>query len=601
MKFKLLSGIIMLAGVCRVYSTEIIIAPSGDDDAAVIQNTLDTIQSGDTVVLAGDFIIAGTVYLPSNFTWILNGSLKLDGNIDLDKVGWVEPGVDARRPTGITEKPGGATNIDMSGGSYFGYDIHNGSSTVRFLNFVSVTNSYFHDFTVNEGSDDGFTLGPGCNGNECRNLTGSGAHGNALTDKGDHNKWYDCIAEDCGSDGWTPKCRFSEFHRCIGRRNVGPGFGMFARLDGSGDPVDLGEIIVGNKFYDCESYENLRGGFSFNIAGTSGHGSIIRDNYIQAVCYGNRIQGVTFRNKQDDGIIENNEVDIVVYGNKGLNSNGDISNYAGGLGLEGSMSEINGSVVAYDNGGYDVNVKSGSNCSIIAYHPDDRNQPVLNTGSNGNTINVIGFNCSGQLDVWCQYKYCGAHTPPMPNAPANLSANVVSFSQIDLSWSDTTANEDGFVIEQKTDGIYGIIGTVDANVSSYSIMDLTELTEYSYRVTAFNISGFSDYSNEALATTLADSNTSVQYPALEWDLELRCFPNPFKEKTHFKYTVKKDCFVSLKVFDATGRELNTLVNEDKHQGINTTIFNARELKAGTYYCRFNAGDYSETIKIIKLK
>jgi len=595
---QLLSIIISLVCVSELYSSEIIITPTGADDALPIQNTLDTLQAGDTLILSGDFIIAGTIYLPSDFTWVLNGTLTLSENISLDRIGWVEPGVDARRYTGITEKPGGATNIEMSGGTYYGYDIHNGSSTVRFLNFVSVTHSFFHDFIVNEGSDDGFTLGPGCRYNECRNLTGSGAHGNALTDKGEYNKWYDCIAEDCDSDGWTPKCRYSEFHRCIGRRNAGPGFGMFARLDGSGNPVDLGEIIVGNKFYDCESYDNYRGGFSFNIAGTSGHGSIIRDNYIQAVCYNNRRQGVTFRNKQEDGIIENNEVDIVVYGNQGLNSNGDISSYAGGLGVEGKMYGITGSVIAYDNGGYDVNIKSAGNCTITAYHPSDQNQPVLNTGSNGNTINVVGFNCSDQLEAWCQYKYCGAHTPPMPNAPADLSAALVFNNQIDLTWTDTTTNEDGFIIERKSTDRFNIIERVDANVTSFSNTDLTGLTQYTYRVRAFNISGSSVYSNEASATTEADSNTSVKDPATGRDVLINNYPNPFHSTTRIEFTIPASCMVSLIVYDFSGRELTTLVHEEKPGGHHEILFDGSHLSRGTYFYKLHAGEYVESGKFV---
>jgi hypothetical protein len=596
-KFSL---IIFLACFIRINASEISIVPSGDDDALLIQNALDSIQPGDTLLLVGDFIIAGTIYLPSDFTWILNGSLTLAGDADLDEAGWVEPGVDATRRTGITEKSGGATNIEMSGGTYYGNSAQY-SKSMRFINFVSVTNSRFHDMHITEVTDDNFTLGPGSNNNECRNLIGSFAGGNALTDKGDHNKWYDCIAEDCDSDGWTPKCRFSEFHRCIGRRNAGPGFGMFARLDGSGDPVDLGEIIVGNKFYDCESYDNYRGGFSFNIAGTSGHGSVIRDNYIQAVCYNNRRQGVTFRNKQEDGIIENNEVDIVVYGNQGLTNDGNISAYAGGLGLEGSMSGIFGSVVAYDNGGYDVNLKNASNCTIRAYHPVDQNQPVLDFGSNGNIIEVKGFQCLDQLEAWCQYKYCGADTPPMPNAPANLNATVVSSSQINLSWSDTTHNEDGFVIEQKTDGIFGIVATVDANISTYSLTELTELTAYSYRVSAFNVSGFSDYSNETSATTEAAVTTSKQDPAAARDIELFCYPNPFQEITRINYTVRKDCKVSIKVFDSTGRETNALVNENRQAGQYSATFHAGDLPGGTYYCRLYTDDLVKTKQIILLK
>ena len=408
MNKPLITLLLLLAFINKANSAEIVIAPSGGDDAPLIQYALDSLVAGDSLLLYGDFIIAGTIYLPSNFTWILDGSITVSEYIDLDLVGFVGPGVDARRPSAITETPGGATNIEMLGGTYYGYDIHNGSQSIRFLNFVSVTFSDFHDFTVIEGSDDGFTLGPGSRYNVCRNLVGSGAHGNALTDKGEYNKWYDCIAEDCGSDGWTPKCRYSEFHRCIARRNAGPGFGMFARLDGSGNPVDLGEIIVGNKFYACESYENERGGFSFNIAGTSGEGSVIKDNFIQALCYDNRMQGVGFRNKQDDGIMENNEIDILVYGNEGLKSDGSLSSYAGGLGVEGEVYTITGSIVAFDNGGYDINIKKAINCSLVAFLPLDQNQPELNIGTNGSSINQYEFTCSDSLANWCQQKYCSS-------------------------------------------------------------------------------------------------------------------------------------------------------------------------------------------------
>ncbi|MFC2115931.1 T9SS type A sorting domain-containing protein [Bacteroidota bacterium] len=409
--------------VSRVLSADIV--PSGTaDDANTIQTSLDGLHEGDTLRLNGDFVIGRTIYMPSNFTWILNGSLTLSGNAELEKVGWVEPGVDARRRTGITEKTGGATNIDMSGGAYHGNSA-NYPYSMRFINYVSVTNSRFHDMHITDATDDNFTLGPGSNHNECRNLIGSFAGGNALTDKGDHNKWYDCIAEDCASDGWTPKCRNSEFHRCIARRNAAPGFGCFARLDGSNP--DQGEIITGNKFYACESYDNGRGGFSFNIAGTSGPGSIIRDNYIQAVCYNNKMQGVTFRNKQADGIIENNEVDILVYGNQGLTNDGTLSDYAGGLGTDGSpINSITGSVVGYDNGGYDVNIRTATNCTLTVYNPDDRSPAVMDKGDNTNIINEISFTCSQTLDKWCMQVYCNQKAVHIPSAE---SQTLFSLSQ----------------------------------------------------------------------------------------------------------------------------------------------------------------------------
>ncbi|MDX1283731.1 MAG: hypothetical protein R3182_01900, partial [Draconibacterium sp.] len=323
-----------------IFSAELIVEPTGtDNDSELIQSALDGLKNGDTLRLKGDFKIKKTIYLPSNFTWILEGSITLAGDADLDKAGFSNEQIDARRRTGITEKNGGATNIDMSGGTYYGNSA-NYPHSMRYLNFGSVTNSKFHDMLITEVTDDNFTLGPGCNNNECRNLVGSYSKtGNAMTDKGDHNTWIDCVAEHClgkDGDGWTPKCRYSTFIRCIAANNVGPGFGMYAREEGYANNKDVGAHIIGNKFIDCISYGSERGsGFSFNISSNC-PGAVIRDNYIQAVCYNNHSSGVSFRNKDDAelGIVKDNEVDIICYGNKGLRKSGENSSWAGGLGME---------------------------------------------------------------------------------------------------------------------------------------------------------------------------------------------------------------------------------------------------------------------------
>jgi len=90
----------------------------------------------------------------------------------------------------------------------------------------------------------------------------------------------------------------------------------------------------------------------------------------------------------------------------------------------------------------------------------------------------------------------------VPSAPLNLTATVVSKSQINLSWTDSSSNETGFSIERKTGetGAYAEIAQSGINTTNYNDSGLSPSTTYSYRVRAMNASGYSAYSNEAQAT-----------------------------------------------------------------------------------------------------
>jgi hypothetical protein len=97
-------------------------------------------------------------------------------------------------------------------------------------------------------------------------------------------------------------------------------------------------------------------------------------------------------------------------------------------------------------------------------------------------------------------------TPPgsPPNAPSGLSASTVSASQINLNWTDASANEDGFKIERcegATCTNFAQIATVGANINTFSNTGLNRNTTYRYRVRAYNTSGDSNYSNIASAKT----------------------------------------------------------------------------------------------------
>jgi hypothetical protein len=380
---------------------------------------LNKLRSGNRLVLNGNFVILRTIYLPSNFAWVLNGKISLGNNASTDSVGINENGIDSRRRTAITEQPGGATNIDMSGGVYYGNKQNNATNRVRLINFIKVTNSKFHDMTIESASDDNFTLGVRSNHNECRRLVSRDAgleegdkSGNGLTDKGEYNKWFDSIAENCTSDGWTPKSRYSEFTRCVGRGNKGPGFGLYARRDGSPENNNQGESIVGNKFYACEAYSNKRAGFSANVSSNCGNGAVIKDNFVQGAFYNNGMEGVLFRNKLANGVVSNNKVDILVFGNQGLMSNGSPASTGAGLGIDGApVSGITGAVVGYHNSyGHsknDIHLGAATGCSITVYDPQGKTSAVVQKGSSTNSVSTKTFSCPSSLSVWSAEAYCG--------------------------------------------------------------------------------------------------------------------------------------------------------------------------------------------------
>jgi len=87
------------------------------------------------------------------------------------------------------------------------------------------------------------------------------------------------------------------------------------------------------------------------------------------------------------------------------------------------------------------------------------------------------------------------------------------------------------------------------------------------------------------------------------------FPNPFNPATTITYQIPHAGFVTLKVYDILGREIATLVNEEKPAGSFEVQFNGNGLTSGIYFYQIKAGDpstssgqgYSETKKMILLK
>ena len=79
------------------------------------------------------------------------------------------------------------------------------------------------------------------------------------------------------------------------------------------------------------------------------------------------------------------------------------------------------------------------------------------------------------------------------------------------------------------------------------------------------------------------------------------YPNPFNPTTNIKYSITKESQVSLKVFDMIGREVETLVNVNQKAGLYEVNFNASKLASGVYIYRLQAGDFTQSMKMMLIK
>lgn len=79
------------------------------------------------------------------------------------------------------------------------------------------------------------------------------------------------------------------------------------------------------------------------------------------------------------------------------------------------------------------------------------------------------------------------------------------------------------------------------------------------------------------------------------------YPNPLNPTTTINYSISQGSFVTIKVYDVLGREVATIVNENKPVGNYNVEFNANKLASGIYFYRLQSGLFSETKKFMLLK
>ncbi len=76
------------------------------------------------------------------------------------------------------------------------------------------------------------------------------------------------------------------------------------------------------------------------------------------------------------------------------------------------------------------------------------------------------------------------------------------------------------------------------------------------------------------------------------------YPNPFNPSTTIRYSIPEKMFVTLQVYDLTGRKIETLVSKVQESGVQSVDFDASGLASGVYLYGLRAGGFVGTKKMI---
>ncbi len=103
---------------------------------------------------------------------------------------------------------------------------------------------------------------------------------------------------------------------------------------------------------------------------------------------------------------------------------------------------------------------------------------------------------------------------------------------------------------------------------------------------------------------LYNETTAIETPSAIAPGEYKLYqnyPNPFNPVTNFRFRISNFGFVSLKVYDITGREVAILLNEKKPPGEYLVQWNAYEFASGVYYYRIITNKFDKTKKLLLIK
>ncbi len=180
---------------------------------------------------------------------------------------------------------------------------------------------------------------------------------------------------------------------------------------------------------------------------------------------------------------------------------------------------------------------------------------------------------------------------------------IVSGNMCHVVWSDTRDNNYDIYYKQSSDigsnwsADYRLTTDIDDSYSPNVIFSGTNLFVFWYDNRTGHFEIF--YNKNPTGNPIGINNISSDIP-YEFMLEQN-FPNPFNPMTKIKFHIPEPGNVSMEIYDALGRNVSTLVNENLTPGIYEIEWNAVNQSSGIYFYKIVTSEFSEVKKMVLIK